>query len=139
MTEQRGTRRGLIFALAFVVLLVLAASIRYGAMDFSVPDIGRALRSLLPDNLTPLTKRIFMELRRPRALLCLLVGASLGVADAHAALFRSLSSSRDWSGPPAALPSVQPSSSCWEAFSSSARALDSSPGRLSRRRSLYIH
>jgi iron complex transport system permease protein len=89
--EQRGTRRGLIFALAFVVLLVLAASIRYGAMDFSVPDIGRALRSLLPGQPEPtLEQRIFLELRMPRAILCLLVGASLGVGGTlMQALFRN--------------------------------------------------
>jgi iron complex transport system permease protein len=89
--EQRGTRRGLLFALAFAALLALAASIRYGAMDFSVPDIGRALASLLPGHPEPtLDQRIFLELRLPRAILCLLVGASLGVGGAlMQALFRN--------------------------------------------------
>jgi iron complex transport system permease protein len=73
------------------MLLVLAASIRYGAMDFSIPAIGRALVSLLPGQPAPtLDQRIFLELRLPRAILCLLVGASLGVGGAlMQALFRN--------------------------------------------------
>lgn len=91
MTKKRGTRRGLLFALAFAVLLALAASIRYGAMDFSLDDIARALASLLPGNPEPtLNQRIFLELRLPRAALCLLVGASLGVGGTlMQALFRN--------------------------------------------------
>ncbi|MDQ3816919.1 MAG: iron ABC transporter permease [Acidobacteriota bacterium] len=91
MTDQRGTRRGLLFALAFIALVVLAASIRYGAMDFSVSDIARALASILPGHAEPtLDQRIFLELRLPRAVLCLLVGASLGVGGTlMQALFRN--------------------------------------------------
>lgn len=70
---------------------MLAASIRYGALDFSIPDIGRALAALLPGQPEPtLDQRIFLELRLPRALLCLLVGASLGVGGTlMQALFRN--------------------------------------------------
>ncbi|MGB7923065.1 MAG: iron ABC transporter permease [Pyrinomonadaceae bacterium] len=70
---------------------MLAASIRYGAMDFPVSDIGRALLSLLPGQPEPtLEQRIFLELRMPRAILCLLVGASLGVGGTlMQALFRN--------------------------------------------------
>jgi iron complex transport system permease protein len=77
--------------LTFATLVVLAASIRYGAIDFSIPDIGRALVSLLPGHPEPtLDQRIFLELRLPRALLCLLVGASLGVGGTlMQALFRN--------------------------------------------------
>jgi iron complex transport system permease protein len=91
VTEKRGTRRSILFALAFAALLVLAASIRYGAMDFSVSDIGRALVSLLPGQSEPtLDQRIFLELRLPRAVFCLLVGASLGVGGTlMQALFRN--------------------------------------------------
>ncbi|PYS49259.1 MAG: iron ABC transporter permease [Acidobacteria bacterium] len=89
--EQLRTRRSLLFALALIALVVLAASIRYGAMDFSVADIARALRSLLPGHAEPtLDQRIFLELRLPRAILCLLVGASLGVGGTlMQALFRN--------------------------------------------------
>jgi iron complex transport system permease protein len=89
--KQHSTQRALLFALAITTLLVLAASIRYGAMDFSVADIGRALNSLLPGHAEPtLDQRIFLELRLPRAVLCLLVGASLGVGGTlMQALFRN--------------------------------------------------
>jgi iron complex transport system permease protein len=72
-------------------LLVLAASIRYGAIDFSIPAIWRALVSLLPGQpAQTLDQRIFLELRLPRAVLCLLVGASLGVGGTlMQALFRN--------------------------------------------------
>ncbi len=73
------------------MLLVLAASIRYGAIDFSISAIVQALASLLPGHAEPtLDQRIFLELRLPRAVLCLLVGASLGVGGAlMQALFRN--------------------------------------------------
>jgi iron complex transport system permease protein len=91
VTRQLGTRRALLFALTFSTLVVLAASIRYGAIDFSITDIGRALASLFPGHAEPtLDQRIFLELRMPRAVLCLLVGASLGVGGTlMQALFRN--------------------------------------------------
>lgn len=91
MTRQSGNRVALLFALACATLLVLAASIRFGAIDFSIPAIGQALASLLPGHAAPtLDQRIFLELRLPRAVLCLLVGASLGVGGAlMQALFRN--------------------------------------------------
>jgi iron complex transport system permease protein len=91
VTKQSGSRRALLVALAFATLLALAASIRYGAIDFPVGAIGRALASLLPGQPAPtLDQRIFLELRLPRAVLCLLVGASLGVGGAlMQALFRN--------------------------------------------------
>ena len=91
MTKQRASRRTLLFALGAATLLALAASIRYGAIDFSVPAIVDALASLLPGRPEPtLDQRIFLELRLPRAVLCLLVGASLGVGGTlMQALFRN--------------------------------------------------
>jgi len=91
MIKQSGTRSGVLFLLALAILLVLGASIRFGAMDFSVTDIFRALASLLPGQPEPtLDQRIFLELRVPRAILCLLVGASLGVGGTlMQALFRN--------------------------------------------------
>jgi iron complex transport system permease protein len=70
---------------------VLVASIRYGAIDFSLADMTQAFSSLLPGHAAPtLDQRIFLELRMPRAVLCLLVGASLGVGGAlMQALFRN--------------------------------------------------
>jgi iron complex transport system permease protein len=91
VTRQRAPRRALLFALTCTTLLVLAASVRYGAIDFSLDAIGRALLSLLPGRPEPtLEQRIFLELRLPRAVLCLLVGASLGVGGTlMQALFRN--------------------------------------------------
>jgi iron complex transport system permease protein len=91
VTKQLATRRAVLFALVFATLVVLAASIRYGAIDFSINAIGQALASLLPGHPEPtLDQRIFLELRLPRAVLCLLVGASLGVGGTlMQALFRN--------------------------------------------------
>ncbi len=91
MTGRRRKRLALLFALAAAALLVLAASIRFGAIDFTVSAIIDALASLLPGRPAPtLDQRIFLELRLPRAVLCLLVGASLGVGGAlMQALFRN--------------------------------------------------
>lgn len=73
------------------MLVVLAASIRFGAIDFSISDILGALSSLLPGHADPtLDQRIFLELRLPRTFLCILVGASLGVGGTlMQALFRN--------------------------------------------------
>lgn len=73
------------------MLIVLAASIRFGAIDFSVSDIIGAFSSLLPGNAeATLDQRIFLELRLPRTFLCILVGASLGVGGTlMQALFRN--------------------------------------------------
>ena len=91
MTTQRGRRHIVISALALITLLTLAASIRYGAIDFSVAEIGRAFASVVSGASAPtLDQRIFLELRLPRAILCLLVGASLGVGGTlMQALFRN--------------------------------------------------
>jgi len=91
VTKQNRSRRVLLFALVVVTLLVLAASIRFGAIDFSTVEITRALVSLLPGHPEPtLDQRILLELRLPRAILCLLVGASLGVGGTlMQALFRN--------------------------------------------------
>jgi len=73
------------------MLIVFALSIRFGAIDFSVSDILASLRSALPGATEQtLDQRIFLELRLPRAVLCLLVGASLGVGGTlMQALFRN--------------------------------------------------
>ena len=81
----------LLAALTLAMLAVTAASIKFGAVDLSFSDIGQALASLLPGRPEPpLDQRIFLELRLPRAILCLLVGASLGVGGTlMQALFRN--------------------------------------------------
>ena len=91
MTGPLRKPSGLLVILAIVMVVVLAASIRYGAIDFSIGDIAAAFRSLLPGGAEPTTdQRIFLELRLPRAILGLLVGASLGVGGTlMQALFRN--------------------------------------------------
>ncbi len=82
--------RTLLLILAILSIVVLAASIRYGAIDFSIADIVAAVRSLIGGPEPTLDQRIFLELRLPRAVLCLLVGASLGVGGTlMQALFRN--------------------------------------------------
>src|SRR4051812_40357663 len=77
--------------LALVAAIVLLASIRFGAIDFAIGDIWHGVASLFPGQPeATLDQRIFLELRLPRAVLCLLVGASLGVGGTlMQALFRN--------------------------------------------------
>ena len=91
MTPQNANRRVLLLSITVVTLLSLAASIRFGAIDFSLHEIRLAFASLLPGGPEPtLDQRILLELRLPRAILCLLVGASLGVGGTlMQALFRN--------------------------------------------------
>lgn len=83
--------RSLILVLTIIALIVLALSIRFGAIDFALSDIWHGLVSLFPgEPEATLDQRIFIELRLPRALLCVLVGASLGVGGTlMQALFRN--------------------------------------------------
>jgi iron complex transport system permease protein len=77
--------------LLVLTIVVAAVSIRYGAIDFSIRDMLDALSGTFAGrtNLT-LDQRIFMQLRVPRAILCLLVGACLGVGGTlMQALFRN--------------------------------------------------
>ena len=79
-------------ALLFVLMVgTTVVSIRYGAMDFSVHDMTAAAWGKLSGRTDlPLDQRIFIELRAPRAILCLLVGACLGVGGTlMQALFRN--------------------------------------------------
>jgi iron complex transport system permease protein len=88
------TRRTDVWWLAVLVLLMVAStvvSIRFGAMDFSGHEIASAVWGKLTGRTDlSLNERIFIELRVPRAILCLLVGACLGVGGTlMQALFRN--------------------------------------------------
>jgi iron complex transport system permease protein len=90
VNARRADRLSLI--LLFVLMIVTtAASIRYGAIDFSAHDMARAVSGTLAgSNDLTLDQRIFIQLRVPRAILCLLVGACLGVGGTlMQALFRN--------------------------------------------------
>ncbi|HEX3985675.1 MAG TPA: iron ABC transporter permease [Acidobacteriaceae bacterium] len=90
MNSRRADRLWL--AVLFLLMIATTAvSIRYGAMDFSVHEMATAVWSTLSGRGDlPLDQRIFMQLRVPRAILCLLVGACLGVGGTlMQALFRN--------------------------------------------------
>lgn len=79
MNARRADRWCLV-VLFLLMIVTTVASIRYGAMDFSAHDMAAAVWGKLSGRADlSLDQRIFIELRVPRAILCLLVGASLGV------------------------------------------------------------
>jgi len=82
---------GCLVVLFLLTVVTTVASIRYGAMDFSAHDMGAAVwGKLCGRSDLSLDQRIFIELRVPRAILCLLVGACLGVGGTlMQALFRN--------------------------------------------------
>lgn len=78
MTGKYKTHTGLIL---FIVLIVIALmALKYGAVYISFDEIGSALGKYFrgSDDLE-LNERIFMQIRLPRAILCIFVGASLAV------------------------------------------------------------
>ena len=78
--NARRADRWCLLALFLLMIATTVASIRYGAMDFSGHEMAAAVWSTLSGRADlPLDQRIFIELRVPRAILCLLVGACLGV------------------------------------------------------------
>ena len=82
---------GILPVLAIAVFVVAAFSIRFGAVVISFGDMISALRTgpSAPGMLN-LTERIFLEIRLPRALVCLFVGASLAMGGVlMQALFRN--------------------------------------------------
>jgi len=91
MSRRRNPDRLALTTLLVLMLLTTAFSIRFGAIDFSTQDMITAVSHTLSGarDLT-LNQRIFMQLRVPRAILCLFVGASLGVGGTlMQALFRN--------------------------------------------------
>jgi iron complex transport system permease protein len=84
------------YKLTFPILLVLLIAvsliaIRYGAVSITIEEMCSSFRKLFsnPDSMN-LNERIFLEIRLPRVLLCLFVGASLSVGGVlMQALFRN--------------------------------------------------
>lgn len=77
--------------LIVLLILVLLFSVRYGAVSLSLNEIFSALQNRFTGTESmSLNERIFMEIRLPRGILCVLVGASLAVGGALLqALFRN--------------------------------------------------
>jgi iron complex transport system permease protein len=90
MNSRRADRLWLL-SLFLLMVATTTASIRYGAMDFSAHDMAAAVWGKLAGHSDlSLDQRIFIQLRVPRAILCLLVGACLGVGGTlMQALFRN--------------------------------------------------
>jgi iron complex transport system permease protein len=91
MSGGRAARGGMFAALTAVMLVTAIVSIRFGAIDFPLGQMWSSTLAMVTGH-TPATLdgRIFTELRLPRALLCLFVGASLGVGGTlMQALFRN--------------------------------------------------
>jgi len=72
-------RAGGLLVLAIGLLAVLFASVTVGARPISLADVWAALTTVDPDSTT---HRIILELRLPRTLVGLLVGAALGLSGA---------------------------------------------------------
>jgi len=92
MSEPRDRARAwILLALFAAMVLVAIASIRFGAIDFSLREMFSATVALIRgQEPSTLDGRIFAELRLPRAVMCLLVGACLGVGGTlMQALFRN--------------------------------------------------
>lgn len=85
------TGRGMLAALAVITAAIGVACIRYGAIDFPLREMWSSTLTFASGHTAPtLDGRIFTELRLPRAILCLFVGASLGVGGClMQALFRN--------------------------------------------------
>jgi iron complex transport system permease protein len=80
----------LLYGLAVGLVITTFISIKFGAVAISFQDIFAAFENLANQNELTLTERIFFEIRLPRALACVLVGASLSVSGVlMQALFRN--------------------------------------------------
>ena len=92
MSGSGDRERALLLTGLFAAMLVAAvASIRFGAIDFTAHDMWSAIFALVRGREpATLDGRIFAQLRLPRAVMCLLVGACLGVGGTlMQALFRN--------------------------------------------------
>jgi iron complex transport system permease protein len=89
--STRPAGAGLFVLLVALMAASAVAAIRFGAIDFPLREMWSSTVAMATGH-TPATLdgRIFTELRLPRAVLCLFVGASLGVGGAlMQALFRN--------------------------------------------------
>ncbi len=89
--EQRKHYKGTTFFLLLLLIVTALCSMYFGGVDLTIDEIVAAIqkRFTSPEDMS-LNERIFIEIRLPRALLCLLVGASLAVGGVlMQALFRN--------------------------------------------------
>lgn len=77
-------------ALTLSLVVIFLLSLKFGAIIISVSEIVSALKHLGDNGQPTLTERIFIDIRLPRAITCMAVGASLAVAGVlMQALFRN--------------------------------------------------
>ncbi len=89
--KQHKNHKGTTFFLLLLLLVTALCSMYFGGVDLTIDEIVEAIkkRFTAPGDMS-LNERIFIEIRFPRALLCLLVGASLSVGGVlMQALFRN--------------------------------------------------
>jgi iron complex transport system permease protein len=80
----------LLAILGAAAIAAFLASVLFGAVDFTAGEAVQAIAAAVRGGETTLDQRVFIELRLPRALLSLLVGASLGAGGTlMQALFRN--------------------------------------------------
>ncbi len=81
MTKYNSRYRGILPVLLIALIITTLFSIKFGAIIISFADISSAFQKLWtsPEELN-LTERIFLDIRLPRAIACVLVGASLAMS-----------------------------------------------------------
>ncbi|HWB63375.1 MAG TPA: iron ABC transporter permease, partial [Chitinophagales bacterium] len=67
------------WALSFALLVALFIGMRFGAVEISNTEIFSALKKTFSCGDLTLNERIFMQIRLPRAVLCVIAGAALAV------------------------------------------------------------
>jgi iron complex transport system permease protein len=74
-------KQGIVFPVLLLLLVIVAlASMRLGAVSIDTETIFSALRNLFDrSDAMSLNERIFLDIRLPRVLLCIVVGAALAV------------------------------------------------------------
>ena len=88
---QNKKQYSLFFILLLVLGIVTVLSMIYGAVNISIDDIVNSMiHSFRNSDNMPLNERIFIDIRLPRSVLCIFVGASLAVGGTlMQALFRN--------------------------------------------------
>lgn len=83
MTSRRNNGRAeyqMFVALLAGLIVLFIASLRFGAIVISWSEISGAITGFFNSSTLNLQERIFMEIRFPRAVACMLVGASLSLS-----------------------------------------------------------
>ncbi|MBI3519636.1 MAG: iron ABC transporter permease [Bacteroidetes bacterium] len=91
MNKQNKPYKGTFLILTILLTVVLLLSMKYGAVNISIGEVFSSMHNYFQssDDLS-LNERIFLQIRLPRAILCVFVGATLAVGGVlMQALFRN--------------------------------------------------